>query len=76
LSKLKDTLSDESLKWEGIEIHECIHKVKEETGIEPKKIFQPLYQIFLGRTSGPQVGWFLSTFDRTEVVGRLGEATK
>ncbi|MFH1670320.1 MAG: lysine--tRNA ligase [Patescibacteria group bacterium] len=71
LKKLKDELSDESLKWEGALIHERIHKVKEETGIEPKKIFQPLYQIFLGRDRGPQVGWFLSTFGREEVVARI-----
>ena len=64
LTKIAEALADESLKWEGPAIHECIHKVKEETGILPKKLFQPLYQIFLGRNSGPQVGWFLSTINR------------
>ncbi|MCF7844287.1 MAG: lysine--tRNA ligase [Kiritimatiellales bacterium] len=71
LKELEKALSDETLQWEGPAIHECIHKVKEATGIEPKKIFQPLYQIFLGRDRGPQVGWFLSTFSRADMIQRL-----
>lgn len=54
--------------WEGAKIHEAIHTVKTETGIEPKKLFQPLYQAFLGRDNGPQMGWFLSTFPREGVL--------
>jgi lysyl-tRNA synthetase, class I len=68
LAKLSEVLADESLAWEGTKIHEAIHKVKEAAGIAPKKLFQPLYQIFLGRDSGPQVGWFLSTMERKSVI--------
>ena len=75
LTKLKEAFNDESVAWDGTSIHETIHKVKEGTGIQPKEIFQPLYQMFLGKTSGPQIGWFLSTFDRTEVIKRLESAT-
>ncbi|MBU0766564.1 lysine--tRNA ligase [Patescibacteria group bacterium] len=75
LKKLKDEFSDESLEWEGASIHELIHKVKEESEIEPQKIFQPLYQIFLGRDRGPQVGWFLSTFEREDIIHRLESVT-
>jgi lysyl-tRNA synthetase, class I len=57
--------------WEGGAIHETIHAVKTETGIAPKKLFQSLYQIFLWRNSGPQVGWFLSTFSKNDVLKRL-----
>jgi len=71
LTKLSEALSDSSLPWGGKAVHEKIHAVKEETGINPKKLFEPLYQIFLGRKSGPQVGWFLSTFNREEVCKRL-----
>ncbi|HIH23171.1 TPA: lysine--tRNA ligase [Candidatus Micrarchaeota archaeon] len=76
LNKLKEAISDNKLKWEGAPIHERIHRVKEETGIEPKKIFEPLYQIFLGRKNGPQIGWFLSTFDRKTVIDRLEKSGK
>ena len=70
---LKEALADPSLPWEGPAIHEAIHAVKEKTGIAPKNLFQPLYILFLGRTSGPQVGWFLSTFERDNVLKRLEE---
>ena len=75
LKKLAESFKNEKLKWEGAPIHENIHKVKEEAGIQPKEMFQPLYQMFLGRNSGPQVGWFLSTFDREEVIRRVESAT-
>jgi lysyl-tRNA synthetase class I len=74
LLKLKDVFSNEDLLWEGAPIHEAIHAVKEDTGISPKEIFQPLYKMFLGRTSGPQVGWFLSTFPREDVIRKLDAA--
>ncbi len=69
--KLITALQDPSLSWEGPAIHERIHAVKEEAGMEPKRLFTPLYQLFLGRTSGPQIGWFLSTFEKEDVLQRL-----
>ncbi|PIP65666.1 lysine--tRNA ligase [Candidatus Peregrinibacteria bacterium CG10_big_fil_rev_8_21_14_0_10_49_16] len=70
LSKLTDALANLS-DWSGKTIHETIHAIKEETGIEPKKLFQPLYQMFLGRTNGPQVGWFLGTMKKEDVLQHL-----
>jgi len=74
LREVSLALADEKLSWEGSKIHERIHAVKEELGIVPQKLFQPLYELFLGRKSGPQVGWFLSTFPREEVLKRLQSA--
>ena len=71
LSAVHAALSEKSLLWEGPKIHERIHAVKAELQISPQKLFQPLYEIFLGRKSGPQVGWFLSTFEREEVLKKL-----
>ena len=68
-----EALTDVTLLWEGKAVHEKIHAVKEETDINPKKLFEPLYQIFLGRKSGPQVGWFLSTFEKEEVLRRFSQ---
>ena len=59
------------LDWNGASIHAAIHETKTECGIEPKELFEPLYKIFLNRSSGPQMGWFLSTFKRDEVLERL-----
>ena len=57
--------------WTGETVHDKIHRTKEEFDIKPKEIFQPLYRIFLNRTSGPQVGWFLSTMDQQKVADML-----
>jgi lysyl-tRNA synthetase class I len=76
LQKISDAFADPALPWEGSAIHEKIHAIKEAIGIAPKKLFEALYQIFLGRTSGPQIGWFLSTMDRNEVLEKLRSALK
>lgn len=70
LGKLAKRLGDLK-EWNGEEVHHKIHKTKEESGLQPKEIFQPLYKIFLGRSSGPQIGWFLSTMDQSSVVKLL-----
>src|SRR3989338_2000485 len=62
-------------KWDGETIHATLHAVKTEFNLEPKKLFTPLYQLFIGRDSGPQMGWFLSTFKREEVLKRLEAST-
>lgn len=71
LQLLRDRL--EALRtWEGSLIHELIHAVKGEKDIAPHDLFTPLYQLFLGRDDGPQLGWFLSTLSRKEVISRIG----
>ena len=57
--------------WTGEEVHGKIHRTKEEFDLPPKELFQPLYRIFMDRTSGPQVGWFLSTMKQEDVAQRL-----
>ena len=37
--------------------------------------FQALYKVFVSRTSGPRLGYFLSTLDREFVMKRLAEAS-
>ncbi|MBI3331470.1 lysine--tRNA ligase [Candidatus Peregrinibacteria bacterium] len=61
----------EKVKWDGPKIHEAIHVVKEEQQIPPRDLFVPLYRMFLDRDEGPQVGWFLSTFKREEVIDQI-----
>jgi lysyl-tRNA synthetase class I len=58
-------------EWAGEAVHDKIHRTKEEFDLPPKEIFQPLYRIFMDRTSGPQVGWFLSTMEQKTVAERL-----
>jgi lysyl-tRNA synthetase, class I len=58
----------------GEELHHRLHELKTEVPIEPKELFSALYGLFLGRTSGPKAGWFLSVLPREFVVTRLREA--
>lgn len=58
---------------EGQAIHELTHAVKEETGLDAKAFFAAIYTVFLGKESGPKVGWFLSTLDGQFVINRLRE---
>jgi lysyl-tRNA synthetase class 1 len=55
----------------GEALHALIHEVKEESGLPPKEFFTAIYSAFLGKESGPKVGWFLSTLDKDFVVSRL-----
>jgi lysyl-tRNA synthetase class 1 len=58
----------------GAKIHEKIHAVKEELGLEPKKLFQAFYRILLDRESGPQLGFMLGALPRAETVVILQKA--
>ncbi|MEM9336926.1 MAG: lysine--tRNA ligase [Patescibacteria group bacterium] len=52
-------------------LHELIHEAKETSGLSPKEFFSAIYTVFLGKDSGPKVGWFLSTLEKKFVVTRL-----
>lgn len=56
---------------DGAKLHELIHEVKESSGLNPKEFFTAIYLAFLGKESGPKVGWFLSTLDKHFLVERL-----
>ncbi|MCA9363428.1 lysine--tRNA ligase [Candidatus Kaiserbacteria bacterium] len=70
VSKLADKIS-ETDTLDGQQLHELIHEVKDESGLSPKEFFSTIYKLFLGKESGPKVGWFLSTLDRDFIVNRL-----
>ncbi len=56
---------------DGQTLHELIHSVKEECGLDPKTFFTAIYIAFLGKESGPKVGWFLSTLTKDFLLQRL-----
>jgi len=51
--------------------HNAIYECKDETGLQPKEMFQALYRLIIGQTSGPRAGWFLSILPRDWLVKRL-----
>jgi lysyl-tRNA synthetase class 1 len=67
-------LSDKIASLDSIDgqvLHELIHEVKAESGLTPQEFFGAIYTVFLGKDSGPKVGWFLSTLDKEFLVKRL-----
>jgi lysyl-tRNA synthetase class 1 len=60
----------------GEELHKKLHEIKEAQNIKPSELFGAIYLAFLGKTSGPQAGWFLSSLDREFVLKRLKEAVE
>lgn len=59
----------------GEELHKKLHEIKEGQGIAPAELFKSIYLAFLGKTHGPQAGWFLSALERDFVLKRLKEAS-
>lgn len=66
--------SMEGLEWEGDNIHNAVYDCSKTSGLGAKKGFQLLYQLFINRTSGPRLGYFLSTLEREFVLERIKEA--
>lgn len=57
--------------WNGEDLQAEIFKLKDELGVQPKDIFGAIYQIFIGKDSGPQAGFLLASLDRKFVADRL-----
>jgi len=58
-------------QWKGEDVHKVLHAVKTELNMPPKEIFAPLYRLFFQRDDGPQMGWFLSTLPKDDVLERI-----
>jgi len=63
----------EGKKLDGEKLHQEIHNIKNKMKIPPREAFSAIYQIFLGKDSGPQAGWFLAGLDKKFVIKRLKE---
>ncbi|MDZ4226412.1 MAG: lysine--tRNA ligase, partial [Patescibacteria group bacterium] len=57
----------------GEELHKKLHDIKESQKIAPSELFSAIYLAFLGKSHGPQAGWFLSALPREFVIKRLKE---
>ncbi|HLE77841.1 MAG TPA: lysine--tRNA ligase [bacterium] len=72
LGRLADIVADG--RPDGDSLQAAIHTLKNEMGLPPKDAFGAIYQVFLGKESGPQAGWLLASLDRDLVVTRLRDA--
>jgi lysyl-tRNA synthetase class 1 len=65
--KIESAPKDADGEW----FHKAIYDFKETLGMQPKDMFQTLYKVIIGKTSGPRAGWFLSILPRDWLVKRL-----
>ncbi len=63
-------------KWTGAELHSKIHDLKSKLGISPKEAFSAIYLVFLGKDSGPQAGWLITSIEKKFVISRLEKSIK
>lgn len=59
--------------WRGEELHGALHELKKKSPLSSQQAFQAIYIALLGKTSGPQAGWFLEALPKEFVVGRFAE---
>lgn len=61
---------------DGQMIHEGIYAIAQELEMNPKKLFQTIYQSILGTKSGPRLGYFLVSLDRDFLIERFTAASE
>jgi len=71
LKKLAKVISEGELS--PAELHNRIYEIAREVGLEPPALFQAIYLVLLGKTSGPRAGAFLSALNQNFVVNRFLE---
>lgn len=72
LAKILKSIQEK--EFSGEDLHKKIHEIKAELNIPPRDAFSAIYMTFIGKDSGPQAGWLLSSLDKDFVVKRLQEA--
>lgn len=72
-TKLAGNISNAPADADGQWFHNAVYELKDDSGLEPRAMFQALYRLLIGKTSGPRAGWFLSMLPRDWLVKRLNE---
>lgn len=65
--KIEEAPEDADGEW----FHKAIYEFKDSAELAPKELFQTLYQVLIGKNSGPRAGWFLSMLPRNWLISRL-----
>ena len=71
LELLANKVSNAPTDADGEWFHKAIYECKDAVALQPKELFTTLYQVLIGKNSGPRAGWFLSMLDRDWLVQRL-----
>lgn len=71
LTSLAEKIEQAPKEADGAWFHQAIYEFKDSSGLAPKELFQAIYKVTIGKTSGPRAGWFLSILPRDWLIKRL-----
>lgn len=71
LSAIAELLKEQD--WQGEKLHSAIHELRKKSPLTAQQAFQSIYVALLGKTSGPQAGWFLEALSKEFVIKRFTE---
>lgn len=71
LKALATKVAEAPAEADGAWFHDAIYEFKDQTELEPRELFTTLYQVLIGKDSGPRAGWFLSLLPRDWLIKRL-----
>jgi len=69
LADIAEILKDKNLGGEAL--HAKIHELRKASPLDARAGFGAIYTALLGKSSGPQAGWFLDALERDFVVERF-----
>jgi lysyl-tRNA synthetase, class I len=74
LTKLKSLLDSKSYDDEQALQNDIFAIAKDDMKVQPTKVFQAIYKVFVGTKSGPRIGPFLLALDKGFIMKRLADA--
>ncbi len=69
LSLISDLLEKEDLT--DVELHNRIYEISKSIPLEPKKLFRAIYQVLIGKDSGPKAAAFINALEKEFVIKRF-----
>lgn len=70
-ARLAEKIEQAPAGADGAWFHQAIYEFKDQSELQPKELFTSLYQLTIGKDSGPRAGWFLSILPRDWLIKRL-----
>lgn len=71
LNDLADKVTEAPEDADGAWFHDAIYSLKDFSGMSPKELFKTIYNLTIGKDSGPRAGLFLSMLPREWLIKRL-----
>lgn len=71
LLALSDSIEKAPMEADGEWFHKAIYELRDSSQLSPQEMFAALYEVLIGKKSGPRAGYFLSILPRDWLISRL-----